>query len=303
MTGRLWYYLEKAKLKWRQNGFLGLVREFLSFLIRRRLLLGFFFEAIEYHVIAKGRSIDQTLIKVLKDEPLKGPKVLLYVSFDSASVIQPHVVQQLQFFASQGYQNIWVSASAQVSETEFKKIAEWVHLAIHRKNDGYDFASWRLAFSYLRGVKMSSLVMMNDSCLGPEFDFKPLLLKMESTKDAAFGITKSYEIAEYLQSYFIHFGRALLESGLVEHYFSRIRILRSKWAIVRYLEIGGSQFLIHSGTRLEALIDPKEPTVAAIMAQHDLTDPVRDPAGREWVKLGLNPFWKRSNQVKSIKSD
>ncbi len=293
--GRLRYYREKSQGLYQRVGFWGLFTEVVGFLIRRRFFLGFIFESIEYQFFSRLRNIDLTLIRTLKQQPITASKVLLYASYDSNSVIQPHVVDQLSFFSQAGYQIVWVSTSNEVSVFEFNKIHDFVKIALLRSNEGYDFASWRLGYELVKDLKIDSLIMMNDSCLGPAFDFTPLLQRMEILEDVAYGITKSYEIAPYLQSYFIHFGRKLIESGLVRRYFNRIRILKSKWGIVRFFEIGGSQFLENAGIELRALVDPKDAKVATVMSELKLTDPVRDPAGKKWVELGLNPFWKRSN--------
>jgi lipopolysaccharide biosynthesis protein len=89
---------------------------------------------------------------------------------------------------------------------------------IHRENEGYDFASYKLVYRPIGEAIHStplpeSLILMNDSCLGPFGDLQGITDKMIASHDAVFGITKSYEIAAHLQSYFYHFGRDRAVSG------------------------------------------------------------------------------------------
>ncbi len=296
MIGRLQFYFKKAMAEMKAHGLKGAVLLTLAFLKRRRFFLQFVSEWIEYEFTSRKRSLSRTVIEVLKTDPLTSSKILLYASFDSKSIILPHVIQQLDFFNSEGYQIVWVSTSPEVNPDEFEKIKAFVDIAIHRKNEGYDFASWAVGYLFTGGAQISSLVLMNDSCLGPEFDFHPLLSKMESEPRAVYGISKSYEIAEYIQSYFLHFGDHTIQTGVVTKYFSRIRILNSKWGIVRFFEIGGSKFLLKEGIPIKSLVDPKDPKVFEVMSWYQLGDPVKDPAGKEWIKRGLSPFYKRSNQ-------
>jgi hypothetical protein len=109
-----------------------------------------------------------------------------------------------------------------------------------------------------------------------------------------YGITKSYEIAEYLQSYFLHFSGGLLPEAL-DGYMKRIRILNSKWAVVRFLEIGLSRWLRTRGIALKALVDPREEPVASLMRQRNVTDPVLEPVAALLRDQGILPFYKRSN--------
>jgi hypothetical protein len=297
MFGRVSYYFKKLRSAIKQKGFISAGVELISFLIRRQFFLQFGLESFEYHVLARIRSLESTLLAIHKNEPIESKRVLIYASFDKNSRILPHVLQQLEAFKEQGYQTIFVSTSPFFGLEQAKPLYSLSRVIFHRKNQGYDFCSWALAYEMIKDQRreIESLIIMNDSCLGPYFDLTASLEKMRLAPNSVYGITKSYEITEYLQSYFFHFGKDLNTSGIVDQFFSRIRVLNSKWCIVRYLEIGSSRFLRSKGVLLQALADPKERNIAELMLVSGQTEPSADPVGKNLVEIGINPFHKRSN--------
>ena len=294
--GRLNHYFEKAKLKLRSEGFIPVTKELASFLIRRKFFLQFAFEAFEYHFLAKFRNIPATVVQVVKNERIISRRILLYASYDAGSAIGTHVVQQLEAFKKENYEIIFVTTSPSLPANEYEKIRPLVSICVRRLNEGYDFVSYRVGFDLLgaRYSSLESLVLMNDSCLGPMFDFGPLLQKMREASNSVYGISISEEIAEHIQSYFYHFGSSVLRSPIAKTFFNRIRILYTKWGIVRYFEMGGSQFLITHGVPLSALIDPRKEEVRSRMEDLGLMEPTREPLASEWVRLKVSPFYKRS---------
>lgn len=299
--GRFRHYTKKFRMTLQTDGLLTTLQNVYEFMIRRWFGIQFLAEAFEYHVLAKGRSIPGTLIKKIEIKPLHEPRALIYVSYDRNSLMQEHVVCQLQFFFEQKYDIIFVTTSPAIVEAEMTKIRPFCAQILHRQNIGYDFASYALGFEALRSkVKtLESLVVMNDSCTGPHFDFTPLLNQMISSADVVYGLTKSLEIVEHIQSYFYHFGAGLNASGITESFFSRIRILNSKWGIVRYLEIGSSVFMSRQGVSLRALIDPAQPDTRILMKEHSLTEPTREPLATRWIEERRLPFKKRSADLSS----
>ena len=297
MKGRLVYYFHQFLREFNNHGPRSAAVKMLEFLVRRRLFIGFLLESFEYHVLSRFRDLDTTLIQAWTFSPLQPGRVLIYVGFDAKSELKPHVIGQLEVFQKLGYQIVFVSTSLYLESNQLELLRNSCHVVIHRKNLGYDFCSWKLGYQVLssnRGA-IESLILMNDSCLGPSFDLDNVLRQMRQSTGAVFGITKSYEIDEYIQSYFFHFGKDLIRVGLVDQFFDRVRILNSKWSIVRYLEIGSSRFFRRHSISLMALVDPRESRIAEIMKRYSQTDPVVDPAGRVWNELGISPFYKRSN--------
>jgi hypothetical protein len=298
MIGRIKYYIEKFHKLKTENGEMHTIRFMTRFLLRRKFFLEFIYEGFEFYILSHFRDLGSTINKIYKRDSLGTfEKLMIYASFDKNSVIQPFVIEQLKGFYQCGYKIVFVSTSPEFTENDCSLISEYTNLVIHRKNIGYDFGSWKVGYdcveSELKNVK--SLIIMNDSCLGPYCDLGPLVTRMQSAKNCVYGNSKSYEITEYIQSYFYHFGESVIEKNLHKKFFDRIRILNSKWCIVRFLEIGSSRMFKKQGIPLKALIDPVDPIIKREMDLSNRTEPMGDPLGKKWIELKLTPFYKRSN--------
>lgn len=301
MLDRFLYYYQKFMTKLRKQGPKRALLRLMEFLIRRRFFLQFLLESAEYEIISRFRSEHGNVIGCWDNKDAANSKnanrFLVYVSYDAESGIQSHVVEQLRFFRDADYRIIFVSTSPHFSEAARGEILPFVETMIHRKNKGYDFLSYKLGVRQIVSDvgTMRSFILMNDSCTGPLFDFRPALDEMVRDETVVYGITKSDEITEYIQSYFIHFGGALVRKGIFSGYVDRIRMLNSKWAIVRFLEIGGSRWLRKNEVVLKALVDTKNPAVSDVLRKFQITEPTRDPAASEFIRMGLLPFKKRKH--------
>jgi hypothetical protein len=297
MMSRLTYYLRRARSHLKKEGFGVALLVGVRFLVRRKFLLGFLIESVEYQLTSRFRGVGATLISEPKAELIQSDRVLVYASYDVNSLIQVHVLDQLRAFHSCGYEIVFVTTSPELPGDAVLTLDAYCKRIIHRQNRGYDFCSWKLGLerAAFETSSLRSLVVMNDSCYGPFFEIDGILSSMRAAPDTVYGLTKSLEISPYIQSYFYHFGAELLKNGLVEGFFSRVRILNSKWTIVRFLEIGSSAWLRSRRIPFKALVDPEEPGIQDLMNQFDITDPVVKPVARIWIDRKLNPFYKRSN--------
>ncbi len=294
---RLAYYLRRAGSLLKKEGFGVVLLAGVRFLIRRKFLIGFLIESVEYQLMSRFRSVGATLISEPKSELIQSDRVLIYASYDANSLIQGHVLDQLMAFHACGYEIVFVTTSPELPGDAVRTLNAYCKRIIHRQNRGYDFCSWKLGLerAAFETSSLRSLVVMNDSCYGPFFEIEGILSSMRAAQDTVYGLTKSLEISPYIQSYFYHFGAELLKNRLVDDFFSRVRILNSKWAIVRFLEIGSSAWLRSRRIPIKALVDPKDRMVRDIMSQFETTDPVVKPVARIWIDRKLNPFYKRSN--------
>jgi lipopolysaccharide biosynthesis protein len=284
-------------MKLRNGGLFAAFSETWAFLLRRRFFFQFLFESLEYWIFSRFRDLSSTVISQYRLNNFSERR-MVYASFDRESLIRDHVLAQLRFFHEKGYSIVFVTTSERFDKRALELVSPYIALAIHRKNEGYDFGSYRVGFSALSEEKDGSysLVMMNDSCLGPNYDFTPQLTKMDQDEGAVWGVTKSLEIAPYIQSYFFHFGRKLSESGVLVGYFGRLRWLNDKWAIVRFLEIGGSKWLRSKGVPLRALVDPEnDSSLRKKMDALSVTDPTLDSIAADLVRDGKLPLTKRKH--------
>ncbi|MEI6739319.1 MAG: rhamnan synthesis F family protein [Gemmatimonadaceae bacterium] len=307
---RLRYYLLRARRLMDQHGLAGVGRELWAFLCRHWFFTEFLWHWVEFHGVAPRRSAMATIRRtVLGDVPLTPePRqpLLLYASFDATGVIGAHVRAQLAAYHEAGFRTVFVTTSANFEAAAEAAVRPYCVAAIHRRNLGIDFGSWKTGYEWLRSTPSGAallehaevVLLANDSCYGPFHPLGPVLDRMRAAPDAVYGITRSHEIRPYLQSYFLHFGRQLVASGIFRAFMTQqVRLLGTKVAVARFLEVGGSVWLERHGVPLHALIDSAEEPARTLLARHGLLDPIRDPVGRALLDLGLTPFHKRSNDL------
>jgi len=310
MMARLSYYLLRIRILKRQRGVGPFLRELWSTLGRHWFFTRFAWHWVEYHWLAPKRvalaTVRQVVMgDVLYPDPGQRPiHLLLYASFDRDGRIGVHVVDQLRAYHEAGFSTVFCTTSATMDAEAEAALRPYCMAAIRRDNVGIDFGSWKAAYEWLLATPSGALLLdgadsvllANDSCYGPFHPIRPFVERMRRAPNRVFGITRSLEIRPYLQSYFLHFGGEVVGRGVFRDYMRRhVRLLGTKDAAARFLEVGGSVFLEQRGVVLEAMIDASVEPAKSILAKHDLLDPIRDPAGRELLELGLTPFHKRSN--------
>jgi hypothetical protein len=149
-----------------------------------------------------------------------------------------------------GFLIVAVDTSPLLPETEID-----CDLLVHRKNVGWDFASWMstlATFPWLMN-EASLLLLINDSNIGPLRPLSELFERGRNLDVDAWGITDSYDIRYHIQSYFLHFNSSALRSGHLGDFVDSFSFPSVKAKIIGSGEIGLSQFLIERGLRLGVL--------------------------------------------------
>lgn len=308
MFDRFRHYCQRATTILRAEGGLSVLRQFAAFLVRRWFFLQLVWELIEFHLIAPRRSALATLRKATRGAiPFAtAPRnLLLYCSFDAESQIREHVIAQLRAYHAAGFCTVFITTSPHLAQQDIDLLHPWCAAILHRHNVGIDFGSYKTAYEWLQGepegrqylATLDTALLANDSCYGPFHDLAPFIDRMRSATSTVYGITKSLEIRPYLQSYFLHFGRDVVAGKVFGQYMDNLRLLSTKLAVARFFEVGGSAFLEQRGVPLRALVDVSEEPARTVMKQLGARDPIRDPAGKTFLSMGLTPFHKRSNDL------
>jgi hypothetical protein len=98
-----------------------------------------------------------------------------------------------------------------------------------------------------------SVTLVNDSVYGPFAPLGPLVKRLDPAQADAWGLTDSWQRRYHLQSYFMRFGRSVLDSPAWQQFWQNVRPLPSKHSIVRRYEIGLTQALLKAGLRCRAI--------------------------------------------------
>ena len=122
----------------------------------------------------------------------------------------------------------------------------------------YDFGS------YKRGLEQAELnnqleqsthvLFCNDSVYGPLSDLATAIKPMLHRDDEAWGLTESHQLRPHLQSFFLLFGRSLLQDSRIRNVFHSVQQQPHRQAVIEHYELGLSRALLAAGIQLKALI-------------------------------------------------
>lgn len=174
-------------------------------------------------------------------------KFLIIAHYHRDGLLRNDLIELIKNFKKNFSQIIFVSTKLKKSES--LKINKSVKVII-RPNFGYDFYSYKVGIEYLK-KKFKNKFNKNDIiCLFPSslIYAKPekLLNKIKKIKkfdNCVFGLSKSWEIKEHLQSEMFIFSMNLFNKKLFSKWWTNIRKFKSRQVIILNYEIGFSEFL------------------------------------------------------------
>jgi lipopolysaccharide biosynthesis protein len=92
-------------------------------------------------------------------------------------------------------------------------------------------------------TEYDQVIICNDSVYGPLFNLGAVFKRMNQKKYKFWGITKSETPASHIQSYFIVFGKEIIDDNSLYNFFLNVESLSSKEEIIKKYEIGLSSWL------------------------------------------------------------
>ena len=188
---------------------------------------------------------------------MKKKKYLIFAHYHSKGLIRKDILEFLKksnFFFDK---IIFVSTNLKVSER--KKFPKSIKI-ISRKNIGYDFYSYKHGLNYfiLNYLKKDSenadLYFLNSSVLIVETNkLIGNLKKLKIKNNEIWGLTKSYELTEHLQSYFFCFSVKVLKNKNILNWWLKIKPYKKRQTIIDKYELGLSKIMKTNDYKLCAL--------------------------------------------------
>lgn len=184
-----------------------------------------------------------------------GPRVAIFVHYDSGGALRPHVLQYVTALRATGLSVVFVTNSGRLRAEAMAVLGTLCAGVIVRRNVGYDFAAMREGIERvgLPRPDTEMVLLVNDSVYGPLQPLGPLLERLDFSRADLWGLTESWQTRYHLQSYFVAFGRAALTSPAWEAFWRGVRPVSSKWWIILHYEIGLTQRFLRAGMRARAL--------------------------------------------------
>ena len=196
--------------------------------------------------------VAKTLQQGLADE------VCLIVSFADQPELKPHVEEHVRHLLAAGVQVILIVNTdlPARSLTIDTRLLERLSGALIRQNIGFDFGAWAHALSLCEDTqRWSRLFLVNDSIVGPlsTADFTRMIDRVRHSGCDVVGLTEALAPQRHLQSYFLVFNAAALQSTVLKELFRRMLNWPSKSQVIDVYESRLTSLLATQGLRCEAL--------------------------------------------------
>ncbi len=179
-------------------------------------------------------------------------RVAIFAHYDKDNLIEDYVIYYLQELKKVADKIIFVSDS-NISESELQKINNIIDNSIIGKHGEYDFGSYKRGYSLAKKLSFLDdcyeLIICNDSCYGPLFQFDNLFETMSVKNLDFWGLTmnpigkistgndiKEIELP-HLQSYFIVFKPQVFTSNIFDNFITSVKKESTKdLIIIKYEE-------------------------------------------------------------------
>jgi len=199
-------------------------------------------------------------------------RILFYVHFNRYDGVEDYVIYQLKKMKPI-FDKIIIISNSKVSAGDKKKFNGLCDKFIQRGNVGYDFAAWRdgmNAFGWDKLVKYDELTIMNDTCFGPIYDFKPLYDKMQAKGVDFWGISngiamkgifpnkdgKFIPTPEHIHSYYYTFNKNVFSSEVFKKFWTEtVKDYTDVFRVIENEEIQLTRILHDGGFSYDSYYD------------------------------------------------
>jgi hypothetical protein len=227
-----------------------------------------------------------TVLSIDNYEELRSDKRCYFASFSSNSKIEDYVVEYLKQIRGMGFDIVFVTTSENVNDKD--RLKGIVNILIHRKNIGHDFGSWVTGVKLFPNNTLEKVLIANDSVLGPVGSLKEIFSDKMDQYDV-YGATCSSQIEFHLQSYFVFFGKNIIQSGDFQKFWDEYTCVLIKDLVVFTGEIAITRFFRMKGYSIGSLVEDR--------GGFHLLTPRINPMHSYWREMILDfnvPFIKNS---------
>lgn len=211
-----------------------------------------------------------------------GQKAALLAHWDENAHIAPYVAYYAAGLQALGYRTVLASDRALHLTPDS---LQHIDAVVCRTCPGYDFTSWRAAFSAIPTLyDADELLVTNDSLFAPVGDLQPLMRSMDNVPCDFWGVLESHAVAPHLQSYWLVFRKTAIRHPAFRMFWNTVPASSAKGSAVNQ-EMRLARWLLNHGLR-----------GGARFAQSLFTPSSLNPSHYAWDSLlqsGFFPFIKR----------
>ena len=187
------------------------------------------------------------------------PISAVFAHYDPHGVVRPHVVRHLVALGEVADRLVVVSTAT--LDASGRSALREVSELVERENVGYDFFSFKVGLDLLDPWSAEGdpvVILANDSVVGPLVPYQAILERMHSRDAMAWGITRSAERIQHLQSYVLGLHAPALRSPEVRRFWTGMVPASGRAEAISLYELGFSQVLEQAGIELKAYFEPDE---------------------------------------------
>ena len=183
-------------------------------------------------------------------------KYLIFAHYHSNGLLRNDILNFLSKSKKIFTKIIFISTN--IKQKEFNKIPKKIK-TIRRENFGYDFSSYKVGLDYLIKLhkvelKNSILYFVNSSILFIEPDkILKKISKLNINKNELWGISRSFEMTDHIQSYFFFFSSNLLDNKKIINWWKKIRPLKTHFKVMFKYELGLSKIMLKNHVNLRSI--------------------------------------------------
>lgn len=190
--------------------------------------------------------------------PQKIKRVAIFASFSKDYTIHDYVIFYLKELKAIADAIIFISDN-EILPKEIDKIKDLVIFAQFYKHNEYDFGSYKRGFHWALEnnimTKAEELIFCNDSCYGPIFPFSEYFDTMQNVQTDFWGMVRSQEIKEHLQSYFLVFKRNVFLSHTFQDFVNHFEKQESQIMYILEYELNLTEILKKAGFTYTSYLD------------------------------------------------
>lgn len=211
------------------------------------------------------RDPGQVTLAWPESAPRLGRDVALLVHFDAGGQVSAAVLGYLAALRAAGLSVLLVSNSGALRPDALERLRRLCDGVLVRRNFGLDFSAWRAGLEHWRLPRADtrSLLLLNDSLVGPFAPLPPLLGRFDFTVADVWAATDSRQRGWHLQSFFLAVGPRAMADPAWTAFWRDMRPVRSKEWVIRHGELGFARRMRAAGLRCQA-VWPYE----AVLARH-----------------------------------
>jgi len=178
----------------------------------------------------------------------------VYVTFNKYGNVADYIADQIAALSDLGYRVLVISNSKELSDQNLAKLSRDAWKVLHRRNIGWDFGAYKDGIVHIGSLnRLTSLILMNDSCYGPIGDLRRFESNARAGNAHVWGITDSWWDRYHIQSYFLRIGNLALCSNAFQRFWARQLPYQPRSLVIRNGEIRFTQVMLRAGMKTAVL--------------------------------------------------